>query len=220
MPLVLMWAMAGRAYYLAPAYPMLLAAGIVQLEQWRATLTANRSRLVLNTTWTLPIIGGAISGALMLPLAPINSAWWHVVRQVHDNFVEEIGWEELVASVAEVYTTVPASEQANTAILASNYGEAGALNLYGPAYGLPAPISGVNSYWLSGYGSFEPTTLIVIGYTQEAAQQFFASCAQAGQITNRYGVENEETRNHAAILLCRNPRQPWPRLWQQLRRFG
>ncbi len=219
-PLVLMWWMEGRSYYLGPAYPMLLAAGIVLVDQWRATLAEQRGRLVHNTVWSLLIVGGVISAAIGMPIAPINSTWWQIVGEVQDNFVEEIGWEELVATVAEIYATVPEAERATTAILTGNYGEAGALSLYGPAYGLPTPISGVNSYWLRGYGDTEPTTLIVLGYTQEAAQQFFVTCAPAGQITNRYGIENEETRNHATILLCRDLRQPWPILWQQLQRFG
>ncbi len=219
-PLVLMWWMQGRAYYLAPAYPMLLAAGMVRVEQWRTSLAPKPARFALHTACTLLMIGGVISAALMLPLAPINSVWWHTVSQVHDNFVEQIGWEDLVASVAEIYATVPANEQPTTAILASNYGEAGALNLYGPAYKLPTAISGVNSYWLRGYGDASPTTLVIIGYPLEDAQRYFADCTRMRYITNRYGVENEETRAHVAILLCRAPRQPWPILWEQLQRFG
>jgi hypothetical protein len=140
--------------------------------------------------------------------------------EMHDNFAEEIGWPELVETVAGIYTALPAAEKAQTGILAGNYGEAGALNLYGPAYGLPEAISGVNSYWLRGYGDPPPQTLIVVGFSRDQAAQLFARCDLAGHIANRYNVKNEETTEHPDIFICRELRQPWPQLWPRLRRFG
>ncbi len=143
-----------------------------------------------------------------------------MTRDLHDTFTEQIGWPELAGTVAGIYAALPAAEKPQTGILTGNYGEAGAINLYGLAYGLPEAISGVNSYWLRGYGDPPPQTLIVLGFTQAQAEQFFTRCELAGQVTNRYQVENEETRDHPNIFLCRGPRQPWPELWPQLRRFG
>src|SRR3546814_5415372 len=65
--------------------------------------------------------------------------------------------------VAAVHHALPEVERARTAIYANNYGEAGAINRYGPAYGLPTAISGINSYWARGYGDVPPTTVIVLG---------------------------------------------------------
>jgi hypothetical protein len=134
--------------------------------------------------------------------------------------VEQIGWPELVAMVAAIYATLPAEEQSGTAILAGNYGEAGAINLYGPAAGLPAAISGVNSYWERGYGDPPPHTLIVLGFRREAAEALFQTCDVAGRVRNRYGVANEESRDHPDVFVCRRPRLPWPALWSALRRCG
>jgi hypothetical protein len=139
---------------------------------------------------------------------------------VHDNFVEEIGWPELVETVAGIYNSLPEAERARAGILAANYGEAGAVNLYGPRYGLPQAISGINSYWLRGYGDPPPETLIVLGFSAQTTGELFVDCSPAGRVTNRYGVENEETRFHPEIFLCREPRLPWPALWQALRSFG
>jgi hypothetical protein len=165
-------------------------------------------------------LGGLFSGALGLPIAPVNSGLWQVTQEVHDNFAEQIGWPELVEAVAAIYAALPDAEKPQTGILAGNYGEAGAINLYGPAYGLPEAISGVNSYWLRGYGDPPPQTLIVLGFTRDQAGQLFSRCELAGRVTNRYGVENEETTNHPDIFICRDLRRPWPELWPQLRRFG
>jgi hypothetical protein len=164
--------------------------------------------------------GAALGGALMLPIAPVNSEWFNFTSEIHDNFVEEIGWPELTETVAGIYTALPAAEQAQTGILTSNYGEAGAINLYGPAFHLPTALSGMNSYWLRGYGSPPPQTLIVVGLSREEAEGYFTACDLAGQVTNRYGVENEETKFHPDIFLCRGLRQPWPEFWKDFQRFG
>jgi hypothetical protein len=219
-PFVLLLIAQGRSYYLAPAYPMLIAAGAVVWERWLARLSAARARLARGLTWAALAAGGLFAVPLMLPIAPVNSGLWDLSSQVHDNFVEQIGWPELAETVAAIYSSLPAEQQPRTGILAGNYGEAGAINLYGPAHGLPEAISGRNSYWLRGYGDPAPETVIVLGYSQESAERLFRTCALAGQVTNRYGVENEETRFHPDIFLCREPRQPWPVLWPSLRSFG
>ncbi|HEX6269605.1 MAG TPA: glycosyltransferase family 39 protein [Anaerolineales bacterium] len=219
-PFVLFLVTQGRSYYLAPAYPMVIAAGAVVWENWLERLSTGKSRFVLTTTWVGLILGTAMGIALMLPVAPVKSGLWNIVSQVHDNFVEQIGWTELTESVAGIYAGLPAEEQSRTGILTGNYGEAGAINLYGPAYGLPEAISGVNSYWLRGYGNPPPERLIVLGFNRESVDKFFASCELAGHVTNQYGVENEETTYHPDIFLCKQPRYPWPDLWKMLRSFA
>lgn len=210
----------GRSYYLAPAYPMLLAAGAVVWERWSASLSPRRERLSRGLLWAALAAGALVFAPVMLPVAPVNSPLWDLSSQIHDNFVEEIGWPELVETVAGIHASLPAGEQARAGILTANYGEAGAVNLYGPRYGLPQAISGINSYWLRGYGQPPPETLILVGFSARTAGELFAACAPAGRVTNRYGVENEETRFNPEIFVCREPRRPWPELWQSLRSFG
>lgn len=210
----------GRSYYLAPAYPMLIAAGTVAWEQWLSRLPAARARLARGVTWGALVVGALFAVPLMLPIAPVNSGLWRFASEVHGNFVEQIGWPELAETVAGIYRALPVDDRPRTGILAGNYGEAGAINLYGPAHGLPKAISGRNSYWLRGYGNPPPETVIVLGFSREAAEDLFTACELAGQVTNRYGVENEETRFHRDIFVCRGPRQPWPALWQSLQSFG
>lgn len=161
-----------------------------------------------------------MAGALMLPVAPVNSSLWKLTSGVHDNFVEQIGWPELVETVAGIYSALPEEEKHATGILAGNYGEAGAINLFGPAYGLPVAISGINSYWLRGYGTSPPKTLIVLGLSREFLEKHFAVCEPAGHVSNRLGVENEETRFHKEIWICRGLLQSWPEFWQSFRYFG
>jgi hypothetical protein len=163
-------------------------------------------------------MGGVVVAAVVLPVAPVGSAWWEKANM--GDFREEIGWPELVAEVARIRDSLPVEERGRTGILASNYGEAGAINLYGAAFGLPRAISGVNSYWLRGYGDPPPEALIVLGLSSERANDLFESCELAGHVTNRYDIKNEETLEHSDIFVCSRPRNPWPEFWNKFRHFG
>jgi hypothetical protein len=157
---------------------------------------------------------------LALPVAPINSPLWKTASDINGELKEMVGWPEMVESVATIYAALPADEKPVTAILAGNYGEAGAIDLYGPAYGLPGAISGTNSYWLRGYGDPPPQQAIVLGFDWVYAQSLFNSCELAGRNTNRFGVMNEEARAHGSILLCRGVRGSWAEIWPRLLNFG
>ena len=121
--------------------------------------------------------------------------------------------------MAHVYYALPVDERAKTGILTGNYGEAGAINLYGPSQGLPVAISVVNSYWLRGYGDPPPEKVIVLGLSRKMLERHFESCDAVATVTNSYRITNEETE-HKDVFLCRNLREPWPEFWKQVRSFG
>ncbi len=219
-PLVLFFVAKGRFYYMAPAYPMLLAAGAVVWDGWLARRTPTAQRVGRGATWTSLAAGAAFSAVLMMPLAPIHSAGWRLTSKLHDNFREQIGWPELAQTVAGIYAALPESEKPHTAILAGNYGEAGAINLYGRASGLPEVISGINTYWWRGYGAEPPETVILVGFSRKSAERLAGEVELAGRITNPDGVPNEETTEHPEIYLCRKIRYPWPQIWKKLQGFG
>ena len=207
----------GRGYYTGPAYVMLLAAGCVWFENWFGTLTQKKRQLGYGLLWTLQVIGSLIGVILMKPIGAVNSPLWDFRYDVSgDLFVEMVGWQEMTAQVAEIYQSIPESEKPNTVILAGNYGEAGAFDLYGDEYGLPRIISGGNSYWYRGYGEPEPETLIVVGFEGDYARRFFKSCEHSGTVSNSYNVKNEETSYHTGLYVCREPLQPWSEMWQEM----
>ena len=173
----------GRGYYMAPAYPMLLAAGAVLEERWAASLSPGWARLVRVGTFALLAIGGVMIAAVVLPVAPVSSAWWNVANKINSDFREEIGWPDLAAEVARIRDTLPPEDRSKLGIIGTNYGEAGAIDLYGPAYGLPKAISGVNSFWARGYGNPPPQVLIVLGLSKNYMNEEFGSCELAGHIT-------------------------------------
>ena len=77
-----------------------------------------------------------------------------------------------------------------------------------------------NSFWYRGYDPRLPRTVILVGFDLEEAQRLFGSCAIAGRNGNAWNVENEESRDHPDILVCRDLHRAWPDYWQRARRFG
>jgi hypothetical protein len=218
-PMVLMVALKGRGYYLGPIYPMLFALGAVELERVLEKWSSGR-RLLAFAGGALLAVTGASVAAVVLPLAPPGSAWFRFALAKNDDLAEEIGWPELADEAARIYQGLPVSERARTGIFCNNYGEAGALDLYGPERGLPQAISGTNSYWLRGPGDPPPTTVIVLGDDREGVERACGFVELVGHVTNRWNVRNEETERHPDIFLCRELKQPLGVLWPRLRRFG
>jgi 4-amino-4-deoxy-L-arabinose transferase-like glycosyltransferase len=210
----------GRGYYVAPAYPMLLAAGAVALEQWLQHLRGKPSRAVRAGAWFAFGLSAASSAVVALPLGSIGSPPWRLARAVHDSFAEQIGWPDLAQRVAEIYRSLPESERAHAAILANNYGEAGALDLYGPALGLPRVISRTNTYWYRGYGDPPPSVVIELGNDADDEKDSAAECTSFGRFRNKAGVDNEESANGYEIFVCRNIPPRWPEIWGAKPRFG
>ena len=210
----------GRGYYVAPVYPMLLAAGAVVEERWLASLSAGAARTWRTLTLAALIAGGVAIAAVALPVAPVRTGWWRLAARANRDLREEIGWPELVAEVARVRDSLPPDEIGQVAILAGNFGEAGAIDLYGAAYGLPNAISGINNYWERGYGDPPPQVLIVLGLSAHDVNQLFRSCEVAGHLTNKLNVINDETKDHPYIFVCRKLRYDWPEFWKQFRYYG
>jgi hypothetical protein len=216
-----LFAVAGaRSYYTAPLYPMLLAGGSVLFGNLLARSRVAWSRFAYGVQWAVIVAGGVGFALLVMPVAPMGSRLWKITSKLHDQFREEIGWPDLAQAVAGVYASLSAEERQNTGILTGNYGEGGALNLYGPALGLPHAMCLTNSFWYRGYDPRLPQTVILAGFGLEEARKLFDDCTVAAKNTNPFGVENEESRDHPDILLCRNLRMPWPDYWARSRRFG
>jgi 4-amino-4-deoxy-L-arabinose transferase-like glycosyltransferase len=219
-PLLLFVLAKGRAYYLAAAYPMLYAAGSVWGEQWLATLRRSWANFVRILAWTALLADIALVSVIFLPVAPVNSAPWRFASKINGDLREELGWPELVETVAQIRDKLPLEDRARLGILAGNYGEAGAINLYGGKYGLPPAISGINSFWQRGYGDPPPQILIVVGLSRRFLEENFTSCELAGHTGNPYGVPNEETVDHPDIYVCRGLKRTWPEFWKDFRYFG
>jgi 4-amino-4-deoxy-L-arabinose transferase-like glycosyltransferase len=219
-PLITFLIVKGRGYYLAPGYPVLYAGGAVSRAGMITRLRPVWRVLLEWFAWASVVVTIFIAAAYIVPLAPVDSAWARQAFKVNGDFVEEVGWPELVQQLANIRNSLGPMERSRVGILVGNYGEAGAINLYGKEYGLPKAICGTNSFWARGYGDPPPETLIVIGFSQEFSDRYFESCELASRVTNKYGIANEETTDHPDILICRHLRESWPEFWKKFRRYG
>jgi 4-amino-4-deoxy-L-arabinose transferase-like glycosyltransferase len=198
----------GKPYYLAGMFPVLLAAGALETEAWLARGVAQRRAALL---WSLVVLSGIVSAFIALPLLPAKSAG--PVIAVNSDVGETIGWPELTRTVASVYRRAAPG----AVIFTSNYGEAGAIDRYGPALGLPRAYSGHNAfgYWGPPPGRGGP--VITVGLSPRHLSQF-RDCHLAARIDNSAGVDNDERGE--PVEQCAGPRSPWSTLWPKLRHLG
>jgi hypothetical protein len=218
-PVAIFWLAKGRGYYTGAAYPMLMAMGGVTLEAWLSPLarvwrgTIQTGYLIALTAW------GIYVATVILPLASTGPLRDQALSNNGD-LREEIGWNELVKTVADIRDSLPAEQREKVGVLVGNYGEQGAIEVLGPAYRLPSPISGTNSAWLRGYPATPPSTLIVVGHSREYVDRTFTACRLAGRNNNALGVKNEESQDHPDIFVCGAPRLAWPEFWKAYQSFG
>lgn len=218
-PVLVFWINKGRFYYVAEAYPIMIAMGAAVVERWLAR-RSSALRLTLESAYFVGVLAaGALAAALLVPIATSGSLHDFALKNNGD-LREEIGWDDLVRSVATVRDSLPAEQQSNYGILVGNYGEAGAIENLGGPYHLPPPISLTNSFYLRSYPAVPPSALIVIGWSQQEAGRDFTGCRNAGRISNQLGVKNEESQQHPNIFVCGPPRQGWPDFWKTHQRFG
>lgn len=219
-PLILFALAKGRGYYLLAGYVPLYAAGAV----WWEEFLGRRRQRVRVAVWSLLTIGLLLDATAytrgFLPVAHVGSRLFYKQMKLSGDLADEIGWPEVVADVAGVWNQLPPEDRGRAAILAGNYGEAGALALYGPKYGLPEPLSPVNSFYDRGYGSSPPQVVITTGFSQQKLARFFGTCTLAGHVHIPYGVQNEESKYHPDIFVCRDPLESWAKMWPQMHGFG
>ena len=218
-PFAVFWLDKGRFYYVAEAYPALLAMGSVVGEHWLSRRSKWAQRTIEAVFFTGLSASGALGAAMLIPIASSGPLRDFALKNNGD-LREEFGWADMVRTVAAIRDSLPPDQQSNYGILVGNYGEQGAIEILGPAYRLPPPISMTNSAWLRGYPTPPPTSLIVLGFSREQAEHTFASCRWAGHNGNAFGIRNEESEYHPDIFLCGPPRQPWPDFWKSNQRFG
>ncbi|MET8875011.1 hypothetical protein ABZW16_23915, partial [Nocardia sp. NPDC004604] len=159
-------------------------------------------------------VNAAVSAVLFLPVLPIAKLKDSPVLAINYDAGETIGWPQFVRRIAEVRATVGS----DIAILTANYGEAGAIERFGGAYGLPTPHSGHNSYWWWGPPSDTATAVIAVGLDRDQLTRYFAEVEPVGRIDNGLGIDNDEQGQ--PLFVCRVPRAPWSELWPQAKLLG
>ncbi len=217
----------GKPYYLSPIYPLILSAGAIAIEQF---VNRKNWKWLLHSYVALLIIGGLILLPASLPVLQVEKFIRYAEAiglqqpkmERHDDtalpqvFADRFGWKEMVTEVATAYNSLTPEEKSVAAIYTQNYGEAGAVDFFGGAYGLPKAISGHNSYWHWGLRGYTGEVLIIIGGEAEDHRNIFESVEQVAIHKHQYAMPYE---TDLPIFICKKPKVPLKDVWMQVKHY-
>jgi hypothetical protein len=204
--LVLVFIMGSQIYYPFGLVAVLFAIGCVPTERWMAVSRPRRGVVTAGVA-----LNAAVSLVIGLPLIPVASLGNTPVPGINQIAQDSVGWPAYVREVAGVYATVPQAERAQTVIIASNYGEAGAVDRYGGGYALPAAYSGQNQLYYERRPPSSASVVVFVGGAFSRLRSQFASCAIVTHLDNLVDVDNEEQDQPVAI--CHRPIGGWLAAW-------
>jgi hypothetical protein len=220
-----------KAEYLAAAYSALFAAGGVQLENLSVR---RRWKWIRYALPTLMLTGGLLTAPMALPFLPVKtfikysetlgikpaSAESKKLSELPQFYADMFGWENMAATISNVYRSLTPEERAKTVFWGRNYGQGGAIEYYSRKYPLPPAISPHNSYWIWGYGTGDCDVLIVTGGTREDLLRYFNKVEQPATIRCDYCMPYE---NNRPVFLCRKPKEnlrtALPTIWARDKNF-
>jgi len=217
--IVLQFVLGGKAYYSGGAFTFLLAAGCVPAERWLAARRPLGGRIGPAAVLAGAMLAGALIAApVTLPVLPARVLHTVPVQKINYDLGEEIAWPKLVALVSREYHALPAAQRQQATILTGNYGEAGAIDRYGPGLGLPQAYSGANNFWLWGPPPAADTAAIAVGLGPAFLRQEFQHVRLAATFWNGLGVSDDE--QGAQVFVVTGLRTFWARAWPRFRHFG
>lgn len=220
-----------KIYYLTPIYSIYIAAGVC----WCTTLFSKSIRIVIVALvivfslavlpFAIPVLNveSFISYSKTLGITPQAEERSHVA-ELPQYYADMFGWEEMVRQVAEIYHRLPVEEKAACVIFVRNYGEAAAIDFFGPQYGLPAALCGHNNYWYWKPQKVKFTVAIVFGDDYDLAANLadlqgpgrFQQVELVATTHCKYAMPFENNRQ---IFLCRAPQFSFDEIWPEERAF-
>jgi hypothetical protein len=215
----------GKSYYIGPIYPVMFAAGAVVLERFRvprwgalarwATVVVVAGWGVITLPLGLPILAPPVMEDYLALLSLQRATETNVGRQerLPQDYADMLNWREQVEEVARVYESLPADEREQVVILTSNYGEAGAIDFYGPRYGLPKARAFVGTYWFFGPGDLPGEVVILHGFQEDDFSSYCGQKTAAGYVTHPYAVAEQRD---LTVYVCRQPLRTLQELWPEL----
>jgi hypothetical protein len=220
----------GKHYYPADVYPILIAAGGVAVERWigsvvlRTIVTAGIAAVgIALVPFSLPVLGeeqmisyeAHVNNVLHISRASIATEH-HKDAKLPSDWADMHGWPELAVAVAGVYNALPADQKAQAAIVASNYGEAAAIDFFGKQYGLPPALSGHNNYWLWGTRGYGGNVVIDVNGDCGAKERLFRGARLATTFGSPWGQRYEQD---VPIMVCTGIAKPISEIWPELKNY-
>jgi hypothetical protein len=220
--IVLQFVLGGKAYYPGAAYTFLLAAGSVPLER---RLAARRpvkptARVITPVTRTAAamLAGAVLAAPVALSVLPARVLHTVPLQKINYDLAETIAWPKEVALVAREYDSLPPSQRAQTAILTGNYGEAGAIDRYGPGLALPQAYSGANNFWLWGPPPAGDRSVIAVNVDPALLHREFTRVRLVATFRNGLGVSDDE--QGVQVFIATGLRSSWAQAWPAFRNYS
>jgi hypothetical protein len=219
--LAIMMAIHAKDYYLAPIYPVLFAGGAVAL----GALTHRNWPLIAYSA-LLGCLFVFLTAPLMLTILPPekyvvfssrflkNSPKTEKFSSPLPQFLSDrFGWQQMVQGFAVRYNALPPDERARTAIFCRNYGEAGAVDILGPQYGLPSAISGHQNYFYWGWNNYTGESVLTLGDHREDYTDTYAEVIDLGAFDAPWIMDHE----HHHYFWLRHRKRPYADDWPQFK---
>lgn len=219
----------GKDYYIAATYPTMFVIGSVAWGHWVRTALA---RTALAGWGVLAVVLSALVAPLALPVLPVADLRTYIERSpfkpqqqeksfrgtlLPQLFADQLGWHDFTDQVGAAWQKIPAAERARTGIKLENYGEAAALDIYGPAYNLPPALSGHNQYYLWGLRGQHPVNLLVVQNNPDRLEPYCRKTVILGETYSRDAMAYE---NGKTIAWCQGLKVDWEKLWPELKNFS
>jgi Dolichyl-phosphate-mannose-protein mannosyltransferase len=225
--IAMMWAGDAKAYYPAAVYPYLVAAGAVPIERW--TGVRNRWRIAIvaiivafavpSTPFVLPVVPMTTYIKYQEVLGNLFHISFHVGPASNSTpiqyYADMTGWPQLEERVAQFYDALPPAERAKASIYAHNFGEASAIELYGPRDSLPHVLSANNNFWL--WGTHGQSGEVVIDVNGRELLKYYRSAKRVDTFYNPLAMPYE---NNLPIWILRDPKQPLSAVWPHLKNYS
>ena len=225
---LIIMALRGKPYYVGPVFPTLFAAGAVAADRLVARVhgTAARYALALGIVASVGLWGPALLPLTVPIFPPAETARFAaavgaapttnrgVAIELPQDFADMLGWEKKVARVAAVFHALPPRDRDDAVIIASNYGQAGAIDFYGPRLGLPRAFAPLGSYWFWGPGDKPGRVILKVGGAEADLQGYCATVELAARIDAPWVVPEERD---LGIWICRDPPGTLQEIWPRFR---
>jgi hypothetical protein len=222
--IALQFVLGGKAYYPGAAFMFLLAAGCVRLEHRLAgrrplarKALSGRIKPAARVSVAM-LAGAAIAAPAALPVLPARVLHTVPLQKINYDLAESIGWPKLVALVAREYDSLPGPQRRQTTILTGNYGEAGAIDRYGPGLSLPQANSGANNFWLWGPPPAADSAAIAVNMDPAFLRREFGHVQLVATFWNGLGVSDDE--QGVQIFIATDPKTSWVRSWPAFRNYS
>lgn len=229
----MMIALHAKHYYAGNAYPMLLAGGGVAIETWTKRRAWLQGAIAVAAVvagfvflpFTLPVLSetsmvayaAAVGNALHIKRSTMQTERFRT-SVLPEDYADMHGWPALAAEVATIYYGLPAAQRDRAAIVASNYGEAAAIDFFGPRYGLPPALSGHNNYWLWGTHGYSGD--VIVDVNGDCGKTDFPGLFKNARLATRFdapwAISYEQ---NIPISVCTGITRPLSELWPQLRNY-